>query len=54
MYMYVLRGGVRKTLHVKKMADLVAGKFIALLSFELSSFGENGVLVLLYFLCCGR
>jgi len=29
-------------------------QFIALLSFELSSFGENGVLVLLYFLCCGR
>ena len=42
-------------MHVEKMADLVAaGKFITLLTFELSSFRENGFLVLLHFPRCSR
>ena len=44
-----------ETLHVKKMADLVAVyNCITLLTFELSSFRENGVLVLLHFPHCSR
>ena len=42
-----------ETLHVKKMADIVAvRKFITLLTFELSSFRENSFLVLLHFSHC--
>ena len=42
-----------ETLHMKKMADLVAVSFyITLLTFELSSFRENGLLVILHFPCC--
>ena len=43
-----------ETLHVKKMADLVTVlyKFIMLLTFKLSSFRENGILVLLHFPRC--
>ena len=36
-----------ETLHVKKMADLVGVSM--LLTFELSSFRENSILVLLHF-----
>ena len=45
-----------ETLHVKKMVDVQHshGKFITLLTFELSSFRENGLLVLLHFPCCSH
>ena len=44
-----------ETLHVRKMADIVAvRKFIMLLTFELSSFRENSFLVLLHFPRCSR
>ena len=44
-----------ETLHMKKMADLVAVVYIlTLLTFELSSFRENGFLVLLHFLRCSH
>ena len=44
-----------ETLHVKRMADFVTVyKFIMLLTFELSSFRENGFLNLLHFPHCSH
>ena len=44
-----------ETLHVKKMADLVAVSYkLTLLTFELNSFRENGFLVLLHFPRCSH